>query len=585
MIDSCAFADAHETGPSIARANAEGSNGTINQMADFLTTGFWANLSGYRGDGRSFDTGAGAQITVNMNGLSASEQFLTRAALESWEMVADINFRETSGSADIAFEIATSGSYATTNLTGDTLLSATVNIDDGLLERYGATLDGYAFQTIMHEIGHALGLGHLGDYDGGADYSEATFINDSWSVSVMSYFNQNENTRDDASYARLATTMIADIAAIQDLYGTPGAGSVTAGDTIYGADSNLGNYLGDMFQLMSLGRTTGTYDGDPVSMTIWDAGGIDTLDYSFTTSNNTIRLYETGQSNVDGGTGNLTIAQGTLIENASSGSGHDTMQGNYANNTLRAGAGSDVVGGGNGNDALFGEDGNDTIYGGMGNDTAYGGNGWDELWAGGGNDVVLGGNGNDMIGGGTGADIIYSGVGSDTVYASGGSDIVGGFVGNDQLFGSGGNDTIYGGIGNDTVYGGDGDDAMGAGDGTDELLGGSGNDIIYGGRGDDTVLGGAGNDTISAGQGDDMISGGAGADQFYFGAGDDTLTDFDSGDTINFSYVSEIANFDDLMNNHIRDTDSGVLVEAGDGVTLLLENTTIASLDQGDFVF
>jgi hypothetical protein len=32
------------------------------------------------------------------------------------------------------------------------------------------TIDSYSFQTYVHEIGHALGLGHGGPYNGSASY-------------------------------------------------------------------------------------------------------------------------------------------------------------------------------------------------------------------------------------------------------------------------------------------------------------------------------------------------------------------------------------------------------------------------------
>ncbi|WP_171900834.1 M10 family metallopeptidase C-terminal domain-containing protein, partial [Stappia indica] len=58
-------------------------------------------------------------------------------------------------------------------------------------------------------------------------------------------------------------------------------------------------------------------------------------------------------SNVGGLTGNLTIARGTIIENATGGNGNDTLIGNSANNILNGGLGDDVMKGGAGNDTYF----------------------------------------------------------------------------------------------------------------------------------------------------------------------------------------------------------------------------------------
>ena len=55
----------------------------------------------------------------------------------------------------------------------------------------------------------------------------------------MSYFSQTQNTSIDASKAYLLTPMLADIAAIRDLYGTQG--TTRTGDTVYGYNNNTGS--------------------------------------------------------------------------------------------------------------------------------------------------------------------------------------------------------------------------------------------------------------------------------------------------------------------------------------------------------
>lgn len=571
------------------------------QLANFLISGYWDGVP------RSFDTSADNIISVSLGGLTAESRNLARAALETWEMVADIRFQEVSSNADITIDDAQSGAFASSLILEGDVQSVEVNIGQDRIDRYGSTIDGYAFQTMVHEIGHALGLGHQGEYDGGAEYeTDATFALDSWQVSVMSYFNQIENTETDASYARLGTAMIADIIAIQEIYGAAGAGSVTAGNTIYGANSNLDNYLGELFNLIADGRTNEIYGGDAMAFTIADVGGIDTINLSYTTAGNTIRLAAESISDVDGGTGNMIIARGTVIENVTTGSGRDTIYGTDIANVIRAGDGADFVNAQGGSDLVYGDGGNDTVYSGLGGDTLYGGDGADELWAGGGADVILGGNGLDLMGGGAGNDALYGGGSSDTIYAGAGNDILGGSVGNDQLWGGAGVDTVYAGDGDDqagggagvdlvftgngsdTIFGGLGDDTVGGGNDNDAIYAGDGDDYIYGGNGNDSIFGGDGNDTLNGGGGDDTFNGGSGSDTFIFNGGADIIIDFDAADDnerVSLVPMNAITDFTDLMDNHATQSGADVIIDAGGGDVLTLRDVSLGALDTADFIF
>ena len=128
------------------------------------------------------------------------------------------------------------------------IISSHVNISTDTLIASGTTIGSNSFSTYIHEIGHALGLGHPGPYNSSADFGhDNIFLNDSDQTSIMSYMGQIENTYINASYAISVTPMIADIIAIQNLYGMPD--NINIGDTIYGYQSNVDGYLGEFFKL------------------------------------------------------------------------------------------------------------------------------------------------------------------------------------------------------------------------------------------------------------------------------------------------------------------------------------------------
>ncbi len=184
--------------------------------------------------------------------------------------------------------------------------------------------------TIIHEIGHTLGLGHPGGEGHNPDYNSQD--------TVMSY-NEGIN-----GWSHIWTDL--DIEALVSIWGVEND-SHGENDLRVGSDSNDVIFAG-------VGNDT-----------IYGYEGLDTL------------IGGSGSDYVYGGDGNDSIRGG---------SGSDYLNGgrwSYSDRIV-AGEGDDFLGGGGGPDFLFGNNGIDEIRAGHGKDYLDGGDGADILYGGGG---------------------------------------------------------------------------------------------------------------------------------------------------------------------------------------------------------
>ncbi len=362
--------------------------------------------------------------------------------------------------------------------------------------------------------------------------------------------------------------------------------------------------------------------------------GVDTFDFASDRTgyrlNMDTGLFQTAEGSVTGTAQNFEVifagegadvVAGTSFGNTMFGgggadqllgrNGQDYLLGDAGNDLLRGGEDSDTLNGGTGNDRLFGDAGddllqgaagNDTLVGGTGNDTQHGGNGVDALAGNTGNDVINGDGGNDRLWGEGGFDTLNGGAGRDRLDGGAQADNLLGGTGNDTLIGGAGFDRLFGGDGDDLGYGGTENDALFGQNGNDTLIGqagddlmngGFGNDLLGGGTGDDGLFGGGGFDTLIGGSGNDLLQGNFNADLFIFadadgGFGRDMISDFDATndlERIDLSRVASITDIFDLLNNHATQIGTHVLINAGGGNTINLQDVALSELDSADFIF
>jgi serralysin len=280
--------------------------------------------------------------------MSDAQIEIVEYALAGWDELIAANFTRVDSVSDIEIAYTTTGidyAHAYYPYTGSVWFNPDYDdVKNPVVGQYG-------YETIIHELGHALGLDHMGDYNGSGDWAPSSY-QDSTVLSIMSYFGPDQydgegqvmwaDWEKNGQVYSPQTAMLNDIMAIQHIYGVET--STRLGDTVYGFNSNIVGAAAKIFDF--------TINEIPI-LTIFDSGGKDTLDFSGFLSDSVISLISGAFSAVNEMTNNIAIAYTAVIENAVGGGGDDEIIGNEIANMLRGGAGDDLLKGGAGIDTAL----------------------------------------------------------------------------------------------------------------------------------------------------------------------------------------------------------------------------------------
>lgn len=512
--------------------------------------------------------------------LTDSEKQIIRLALSSISQVCNLTFTEmpsVSKSENNTLTIDKSklsngtydnqGHIGVGGLNTDTTFQ---NNKQGFASFTDTLTNPYAYEVVLHELCHALGIDHPHKGNGSGPVKDTAYIGLDPSKPFQTIpieemgkpFTLMHGTVNAATslYPAYATTYITglqlyDIATLQFLYGANL--TYNSGNTIYKYGAAATPLQVNSADAPSNFQNVKTY-GENES--IWDGGGTDTIDLGDSVKspyNNWINILNLNAGSfssvyIDSSfihkaadepnpyDYNLSIAYGATIENAIGSNFADKLIGNDVANKLEGRAGNDILDGGLGADDMIGGLGDDTYYVDQNGDT-----------------ITEQAN--------EGIDTVFSKIASNTI-APNVENLVLQSTGAANALGNALNNVIYAGTGNNSINGGNGTDTVNYSYATSavtvslavsggQATGGSGNDTLTsienltGSDFADTLAGNAGNNVINGGKGADSMAGGAGDDSYYVDIAGDTISeDVNAGTDKVYSYLTAYTLADNVEN-------------------------------------
>lgn len=327
--------------------------------------------------------------TSGWQAFNSTEEQIAKDGLNAVQDLTQLTFSLASNNGDLRFnKVNTTSSNGFAYYPSDyAAIGGDVFIANTYMKDNNSNAKGsYGYYTVLHEIGHALGLKH--SFEDGTTLASSV---DNHVYTLMSYtegrnlranFTITSDNKASASYtysAQPSSYSLYDVSALQAMYG-----------------ANMNTRTGS--NTYTISRPNFEYK------VIWDAGGNDTIDVSNATYASTVDLRPNSFSTIDyysltqqkadtiawykangfnsasisnwveavyndsqrakefyTGENNLAIAKGAIIENVITGASNDTVRDNQVNNIIVTGTGNDTI-------QLY-EGGYDTVNGGAGTDT------------------------------------------------------------------------------------------------------------------------------------------------------------------------------------------------------------------------